>query len=297
VEFAMSWQSCGQPMTSYASLFLRLLFLLRDEAMGMITATLKRLLPVSARQWLRARAKVLTRTLRPPGGVRFGNLRRLTPISRNFGYDRGTPIDRYYIEHFLETHADDVRGRVLEIAESTYTRRFGDGRVTHSDVLHVVAGNPEATVVGDLTGSLPIPPDTFDCIIFTQTLPVIYRVGAALATLHRILRPGGILLLTVPGIAHQISRQDMNLWGDYWRFTSLSVRRLLEEVFPPAQVQVRAEGNVLAAVAFLHGLAVEELRPHELDYRDADYELSILVRAQKPAAGGQPTRNGPTPAT
>jgi SAM-dependent methyltransferase len=264
--------------------------------MGLITGALKRVLPVPARRWLRARARQLTRSLRPVGGVRFGNLRRVTPISRNFGYDRGTPIDRYYIERFLGVHAGDVRGRVLEIAESVYTRRFGGERVIHSEVLHVVPGNPEATVVGDLTGCLPLPPDTFDCIICTQTLPVIYRVGAALGTLYRILRPGGVLLLTVPGVAHQISRPDMDLWGDYWRFTSLSVRRLLEEVFPPGHVQVRAEGNVLAAVAFLHGIAVEELLPRELDYRDPDYELSILARADKPAAGPLPPRNGPAPA-
>jgi len=38
---------------------------------------------------------------------------------------------------------------------------------------------------------------------------------------------------------------------------------------------------VLAAVAFLHGLAAEDLRPEELDYHDADYELLITVRAIK----------------
>ena len=46
-------------------------------------------------------------------------------LSRDFGFDRGTPIDRYYIESFLSTHASDIRGHVLEVADNTYTRRFG----------------------------------------------------------------------------------------------------------------------------------------------------------------------------
>jgi SAM-dependent methyltransferase len=112
-------------------------------------------------------------------------------------------------------------------------------------------------------------------------LQFIYDVRAAIRHLHRILKPSGVLLATFPGIS-QISRYDMDRWGDYWRFTTLSARRLLEEVFPPGNVTVRAYGNVLAAVAFLHGLSAEELRREELDYHDPDYELIITVRAVKP---------------
>jgi SAM-dependent methyltransferase len=191
--------------------------------------------------------------------VRFGDLRRLKPISRVFGFDRGLCIDRYYIENFLAKHAEDIRGHVLEIGDDTYTRRFGGDRVARSDVLHVQEGNPKATIVADLTCADSIPSDTFDCIIFTQTLQFIYDVRAAIRHLYRILKPGGVLLATFPGIS-QISRYDMDRWGDYWRFTTLSARRLFEEVFPPGNVTVRAYGNVLAAVAFLHGLSAEELR-------------------------------------
>ena len=80
----------------------------------------------------------------------------------------------------------------------------------------------------------------------------------------------------------QISRYDMDRWGEYWRFTSLSARRLFEEVFLPADVTVRSYGNVLAATAFLHGVAEGELRRDELNYHDPDYEVLITVRAIKP---------------
>jgi hypothetical protein len=52
--------------------------------------------------------------------VDCGDLRRLTPLSRCFGFDRGKPVDRYYIENFLASRAGDVRGRVLEIADKMF---------------------------------------------------------------------------------------------------------------------------------------------------------------------------------
>ena len=219
----------------------------------------------------------------PSGWLHLGNLRRVTPISRLFGFDRGLPIDRYYIERFLEAHASDIRGHVLEIADATYTQRFGGDRVDVSDVLHVREGNPAATLVGDLSTGEGIPRDRYDCIILTQVLPFLWDFRAAIAHAHAALRPGGVLLATLPGIT-QISRFDADRWGDYWRFTSMSAERLFREAFPDGTVEVRSHGNVLAATAFLHGMAASELRPHELEYRDADYEVSITVRAVRDAA-------------
>lgn len=217
---------------------------------------------------------------RRPRPVRWGALRRLTPVSRVFGFDRGLCIDRYYIENFLARHADDIRGRVLEIGDDAYTRRFGGERATKCDVLHAVEGNPKATIVADLACADHIPTDTFDCIICTQTLPFIYDVRAALWHIYRILKPGGVLLATFPGIS-QISRYDMDRWGDYWRFTYASARRLFGDVFGLKHVTVEAFGNVLVACAFLHGLAAHELKPHELDYNDPDYQVLVTVRAVK----------------
>jgi len=222
------------------------------------------------------------RTMPQPAAeqVCFGSLRRVTPISRVFGFDRGQPIDRYYIERFLADHAHDIRGRVLEIGDNVYTGQFGGSRVTISDVLHVVEGNPKATLVGDLTCADHIPSDTFDCVILTQTLQFIYDVRAAIGTLYRILKPGGVLLATIPGISQKSQDEWSKNWC--WGFSTLSVERLFKETFPAAQVDVQAHGNVLASIALLHGLAVEELRQEELDYHDPDYELLITVSAVKP---------------
>jgi SAM-dependent methyltransferase len=219
------------------------------------------------------------------GRVRFGSLRRLTPIGEVFGVKRGQSvdlcIDRYYIERFLASHASDIHGRVLEIAENTYTRRFGGARVVQSDVLHAAPGNPDATMVADLTHAEHLAANAFDCIILTQTLQYIYDLRAAMRTLYRILKPDGVLLATCPGIS-QTSRYDADNWGEFWRFTTLSVHRLCTEVFPADGVTVQAYGNVLVAMAFLYGLILPELRRDELEYHDPDYELLITIRAVKP---------------
>lgn len=216
----------------------------------------------------------------PVGRVHFGDLRRLTPISRDFGFDRGQPVDRYYIEQFLARQAHDVRGRVLEIGDDYYTRRFGQGDVTRSDVLDLPRDNSNATIVADLTRAEHVSPDTFDCIIFTQTLHFIYDLNAVITTLHRILKPGGVLLGTFPVIS-QVCRYDMDRWGDYWRFTTASIDRLLGDVFGANNVTVDSHGNVLTAVCFLHGVAAEELEQAELDYHDPDYQVVITGRAVK----------------
>jgi ubiquinone/menaquinone biosynthesis C-methylase UbiE len=66
----------------------------------------------------------------------------------------------------------------------------------------VDASNPQATFVGDLSHAPQLPDAAFDCVVLTQTLHLIYDFKGAIATCYRILKPGGALLLTVPGITH-----------------------------------------------------------------------------------------------
>ncbi len=212
----------------------------------------------------------------------LGELRRLTPLSRTWGFDRGQPIDRYYVDAFLARHAADIRGRVLEIEDNTYTRRFGGDRVEASDILHVQAGHPKATLIGDLSDAPHLPAEAFDAIVLTQTLQFIFDTRAALRTLWRMLRPGGVLLATFPGLS-KVSRDE---WADswFWAFTTTSARKLFEAEFGAGAVSVDTYGNVLTAIGFLHGLAAEELRPDELDFQDSEYQVLIAVRAVKAPA-------------
>jgi SAM-dependent methyltransferase len=212
----------------------------------------------------------------PLGSVRFGDLRRLSPIGRDFGYERGTPVDRYYIEGFLARNAGDIRGRVLELASNDYTKRFGDGRVERSDVLSLQA-NPNATLVGDLTSAATLPEAAFDCIIFTQALQYIYDTQAAMEMLHRALKPHGILLTTAPAIS------GIDVWPWYWTFTAPALRRLLEDRFGPPSVAVEAHGNIFTATAFLYGLAIEDLDISDISLDDSKFAVTVAGRALKRA--------------
>jgi SAM-dependent methyltransferase len=212
------------------------------------------------------------------GRVRLGSLARTRPIDPDYGFSRGTPVDRYYIDLFLTGHAREVRGRVLEIGDDAYTRKFGGERVTKSDVLHVEGSQPGATIVGDLADAPQIDEDAFDCVICVQTLAYVYDVRAAIATLKRVLKPGGTLLVTTAGIA-KIGRPESDAWGDYWRLTADSAKRLFEEAGFES-VEVTTYGNVLAATAMLHGIAAEEIGAKKLDDRDPDFEVTVAIRAR-----------------
>lgn len=213
------------------------------------------------------------------GAVRWGDLAAVQPVSDDFGFDRGTPIDRIYIGHFLQAHASDIAGRALEVGDDAYCRRFGGQRITQQDVLHVSADNPVATIVGDLSQPGTLPAAAFDVLVLTQTLHLIYDMASAVAEMHRALKPGGVLLLTVPGI----SRIDRHEWGRqwFWALTPAAATRLFGDAFGADNVQVESHGNVYAATAFLQGLALEEVEAAKLQQHDPCFPVIVAVRARK----------------
>lgn len=207
------------------------------------------------------------------------DLRSIKPIARKFGFYRGKPIDRYYIERFLLKNRHYIQGKMLEVSNDVYSKKLAINAKS-IDILHVTPHNPKATIVADLTKPDTLPKDAFDCFICTQTLQFLYNVSAAVQGIYQILRPGGVVLLTAAGIA-QISRDDNKRWGDYWRFTERSLLRLFSEIFGKENVHVESYGNVLSSIAFLEGLCVAELTTQELDYKDPDYEMLLTVVAKK----------------
>lgn len=208
--------------------------------------------------------------------------RRSSPYSHDFAFDRGKPIDRYYIEKFLDKYSHEIKGRVLEIADDAYTRVYGGDKVTHGDILHSPDGSPtpKVTILDDLRSGEHLQDNYYDCLIVTQTLLFIYELDDTIRTMHRCLKPGGVLLLTLPGIS-QIIRGDAQVWGHYWCFTRLSTMRLLAEQFPEEQVKVQTYGNALSACGFLMGLATEEMSRKSLEAYDENYPLIIGACARK----------------
>jgi peptidoglycan/xylan/chitin deacetylase (PgdA/CDA1 family)/glycosyltransferase involved in cell wall biosynthesis len=206
-----------------------------------------------------------------------GELSHTSPISPSWGRDRGTPIDRHYIERFLDFHRKDIRGHVLEVRDSAYTTRFGASAVTRADVVDIDPSNERVTVVADLRNAANIASETYDCLIVTQTLQLVDDISAAIRECARLLRPGGVLLATVPGIIRVDDEAGVD--GDHWRLTEASARRLFADAFSLECVDVTTYGNVGVAAAFLHGLSVEELSSAELEHRDPAYPMVVAVRA------------------
>jgi SAM-dependent methyltransferase len=226
--------------------------------------------PVQARaRRAERRLAALSARLRLPLGVR--------PVSPVSGWDRGTAMNRYYLAHFLHTVAADIAGECLEFQADLYTSRFGGDKVVRVDILHKEAGNPQATLVADLTAPNALPSQAYDCIVCTYVLHVIAEVHTAVAELYRLLKPGGVLLVAVPHLARH-SAADHELW----RFTPAGLQRLLARVFGAEQVVVRAYGNSLTAAGFIRGLAAEDFTAAELDrHHDPAYAVGLFARACK----------------
>jgi SAM-dependent methyltransferase len=209
----------------------------------------------------------------------WGSLRRLAPISQVWGLDRGLPIDRYYIHGFLERHRSDIRGRALEVKEPAYTYLYGEG-VESSEVVDVATDNPLATLVADLGRPETLPASSYDCFVLTQTIHIIYDAAQVVANAHQALRPGGVLLASLPCVSR--IDPEAGVESDFWRFTVASAKRLFEPVFGKDNLQITSFGNMLACMGFLLGVAAEELTPEELDSRDPAFPLIVCVRARKP---------------
>jgi SAM-dependent methyltransferase len=213
---------------------------------------------------------------------RIGLFGRTEPLSTEFGFDRGLPIDRYYIENFLQTHSAHIHGRTLEVGDDAYTRRFGADRTRERNTIHINSAEP-ATFHGDLTVPGVLPSEAFDCIVITQTLHLLFNMGAAIAQLHDALKPGASLLVTVPGITPIAEDQ----WGKdwYWSLTPRSLLRLLNDQFGAGQTRISCFGNVFSGSAFLYGLATQEVSKARLDALDPRYPVIVGARAVRDETG------------
>jgi SAM-dependent methyltransferase len=200
------------------------------------------------------------------------------PLSYTWGQDRGREIARYYLEElFLTEFREDIRGRCLEFNENRYTSRFGArSKITEIDILNLEDDNPATTIQADLTKPNSIPSDVFDCIICTHVLHVIYEFDQAIADLHRILKPGGVLLIAVP----QTSMYVPGL-NELWRFTQEGLNLALAKSFQPRNITMRTYGNSLTAAGEIRGLAAHEFTRRELHHHDVRFAVEVCARVMK----------------
>jgi hypothetical protein len=224
----------------------------------------------------------MTRLLLRVPALRRGLLRDLAPARRQ--PRDGTPIDRWYSDQFLRQQAGirtyvagDLCGRVLEITSSAaactpeLSRRLGHN-ASVGDVVRIA-----------LQSFLSGPPsdDRPDAIVCGLCLQHVLDLGDAVGKLFDAVRPGGVILATIPGIGPLAD--DIPNWPQQWHLTPLGARRLFESAFRPQDVTTQAFGNVLTATAHLYGLRAEELRRRERELHDPDFPVLVAVRAVRPS--------------
>lgn len=89
---------------------------------------------------------------------------------------------------------------------------------------------------------LPLDNGRFDVLLCTQVLEHVPDVGAVLTEAHRVLRDGGLAVVTVPFMAaeHEVPH-------DYLRFTSFGIRELLERA-GFEQIEVKKQFGFWSAI-------------------------------------------------
>jgi SAM-dependent methyltransferase len=198
--------------------------------------------------------------------MRWGSRRRLTPETA-WGHERGLPVDRWYIEQFLNQQRHHVHGRVLEVKEDLYASSLGADQV---DVLDIDARNPHATIVGDLCDPATLPTDSFDAAVVTQTLQLVAQPALAVQLLLRSLTPNGHLLLTVPCVSRVAGDSDR------WRWTAAGLRQMIADA-GVTDPEITERGNNASCRAFLCGLGVADLSATVLRKDDPSYPLLVTA--------------------
>lgn len=148
-----------------------------------------------------------------------------------------------------------------------------------SDILDIDPKNKNANIIADLADLSNVTDNIYDCVILTQVLQLIYNYNDTIKNIHRVLKPGGVLLMTVPGITQIAYEQLGKTW--YWSFSEASVTKILSQFFENENIIVSIYGNVLTAVAFLYGVGAKELASAEYEVNDLDYQVIIGGKAIK----------------
>lgn len=202
------------------------------------------------------------------------------PISRQFGTERGMPIDRFYIERFLENNKQFIKGDVLEIEDSMYTKQFGGEHVKTAIVMDVSSVGGNVTFQGNLETGVGIMDEIVDCFILTQTLMYIFDLKSAARNIGRLLKKGGKVLITCSGIS-QNSIRCMDDYGCYFNFNQEALLRIFEDETALCVIKKGSYGNVKTVTAHLNGLCCEDLKEDDFEVNDKYYPLIVYAVVEK----------------
>lgn len=185
----------------------------------------------------------------------------------------GATPGRAYIDTFLGRYAAACSGTFLEFGDPRYRDRFRPAAIERYDIFDIAAG-PGVTVVGDLQHCPQVPDDTYDVIVCTQVLEHVPNPFLAAAELCRILKPGGLLLLTVPAAYPYHSAPN-----DYWRYSRDSLRLLFGERL--REIQIETFGNRLTIVGAYWNWYEPHFPRAAMEQHDAHQPYLVMLAGRK----------------
>lgn len=122
---------------------------------------------------------------------------------------------RLQLEHFIWTHRAGLGRDILDVGVYNPRRWLGDGYITFGENGEDRKGNLLA---------LPFPNEMFDGVVLTEVLEHCTHPAVAVSEVFRVLKPGGLLLVTSPFLWPDHRTED---YKDYWRFTEQAWELLL----------------------------------------------------------------------
>ena len=207
-------------------------------------------------------------------------LRSIKKHSEKFGFDRGTPIDRYYIDHFLKNlNLENNFNRSLEFGEILYSDSFKVKEkyfLSHPEYeTRDIASNQ---ILFDLNSEHSYEGTKFDLILSTNVINFTKNPFVSIKHHIDMLNSRGTLVLTVSA-SMPISKFDAERWGDYWRFTPDGLNQLLRTL--NCEYHIKSFGSFVTSIAFLCGLSAEEIDATDLNKNDDSYPIVVMAIIKK----------------
>lgn len=209
----------------------------------------------------------------PFGAIEYSDFKRYAPLCHDYGYSRGTPIDRYYLEQFIREIRSYVVGYTLEIGgsrENQYLYGFTNAMSYKTMDMHQ---KPEVDITGDIHDPNSLGSNSFDSIILFNVLEHCEKPWIVVENIYNWLTKRGSVFCMVPN-SQRIHRDPK----DYWRILPDGMRSLFAK-FPIKQLYLY--GNPITTIATMMGVAAEELSSEELNSFNSEYLVATCIYACK----------------
>lgn len=182
-----------------------------------------------------------------------------------FGHLGGTPVDRVLIENFLENASKSLvvngNGIAVEVGSTDYIKKyFPKSQHLRLDFVKDLEIHQSGlnSLSGDLCHLSPKTENFIDVLLLTQVLSFTENPDAALNVIGKLLKPGGVVILTDPFLT-PISMFDEIRWGEFSRFTERNLRRLLTDQDWVESQEISFLGNSVTSAAIIMGIPAEQV--------------------------------------